>query len=420
MNPSLSSSPVAGVVTATVSVAAPGGGSNLQLHQPDSGSSRGFGAMLRQAGADLSASEEMSPDTERLFGQLQDLPLDGKALPLLRQALDRVAASGGDLEQFVQRLTARLKTLTQQAERTPVEQLTLALQQLGEEFPALKPVVPADALAATARVEPTPPKANEPDQTMKSQNPQANVDHRSDRISPELRQAAQQPFQSAPVNTGAPSPAGALWSQLQPPAESAEKGAADIAMLTAALKRLSADNRTSSSAVLPRADAFSTSVATAPATQVATAHAAPTVNVNTPVAQAGWDEALGERIQWLASHKVQGAQVRLNPANLGPMEVRIQVHNDQASIQFTAHHAVVREALEAALPRLRDMFESSGVQLVNVDVSSGQSFSEQQAARDLPGKDWGNSFDTSEPEPVLIAQTPLAAFTARGRLDLFA
>ena len=417
MNPSLSSSPAAGVATATVSVAAPGASSDLQLHQPDSGSSGDFGALLRQAGADLSAPGELSPDTQRLLAQLQDLPLDGKALPLLRQAMDRVAASGGDLEQFVQSLSSRLKTLTRQAERTPVEQLALALQQLSEEFPALKPVVSADALAATARAQLTP---RDPDQAMKSQNSPASLAHRSDTIPVELRQAAQQPVQPAAVSTGAPAPAATVWSQLQPPAESADKGAMDIAMLTAALKRLSADNRTSSSAVLPRADALATGVPATPATQVATAPGAPTVSVSTPVAQAGWDEALGERIQWLASQKVQGAQVRLNPANLGPMEVRIQMHNDQASIQFTAHHAVVREALEAALPRLRDMFESSGVQLVNVDVSSGQSFTEQQAARDLPGKSWGNGFESGEPEPVVIAQTPLSAFSARGRLDLFA
>ena len=98
-----------------------------------------------------------------------------------------------------------------------------------------------------------------------------------------------------------------------------------------------------------------------------------------PVQQANWDQALGERIQWLMGQRLQGAQIKLNPAHLGPMEVRIQVQHDQASIQFSSAHAVVREALEAALPRLRDMFESAGVELLNVDVS-GQSLAHQQGA----------------------------------------
>jgi flagellar hook-length control protein FliK len=146
-----------------------------------------------------------------------------------------------------------------------------------------------------------------------------------------------------------------------------------------------------------------------------------TVSINTPLGQAGWDQVLGERIQWLAGQKVQAAQVKLNPANLGPLEVRVQVHNDQASVQFTAQHAVVREALEAALPRLRDMFETSGVQLVDVDVSSGESFAEQQRAMqhsENSQNSHGHGSDEAVSETRL--ETPLAAFVAPGRLDLFA
>jgi flagellar hook-length control protein FliK len=147
----------------------------------------------------------------------------------------------------------------------------------------------------------------------------------------------------------------------------------------------------------------------------------PTVTVATAFGHADWDQALGDRIQWLVGQKVQGAQVKLNPANLGPMEVRIQMNNDQASIQFTAHHAVVREALEAALPRLREMLEASGVQLVDVDVSGQQSFAgRQQAADEQERPYWANGFDGAESDPEIRVQTPLTAFSGSGRLDLFA
>jgi len=102
------------------------------------------------------------------------------------------------------------------------------------------------------------------------------------------------------------------------------------------------------------------------------------------------------------------------------MEVRIQVHNDQASVQFTAQHAVVREALEAALPRLRDMFEASGVQLVDVDVSSGESFAEQQAMQASNKPHWKKGIVGDETALDKPLETPLANFVARGYLDLFA
>ena len=63
------------------------------------------------------------------------------------------------------------------------------------------------------------------------------------------------------------------------------------------------------------------------------------------------------------------ADLQLNPPELGPLEVRISMVDDEARITFTASHPQVREALEMALPKLRDMLGSSGVQLLQVDVS---------------------------------------------------
>jgi flagellar hook-length control protein FliK len=146
----------------------------------------------------------------------------------------------------------------------------------------------------------------------------------------------------------------------------------------------------------------------------------PTITLGTALNQGAWDQALGERIQWMVSHKLQGAQIKLNPANLGPMEVRVQVQNEQASIQFTSAHGVVREALEAALPRLRDMFDASGVKLVDVDVS-GQSFAEQQrTAGEGESAAWGGAVSEQDSELETGLDTPLDRFLGSGRLDLFA
>lgn len=111
----------------------------------------------------------------------------------------------------------------------------------------------------------------------------------------------------------------------------------------------------------------------------------PSTQVAVPFQQAGWDQAVGERVLWMVNQKLQGAEIRLNPPHLGPIEVRLQLHQDQAQVNFTAQHAVVREALEAALPRLRDMFQSQGMALVNVDVSD-RSLAEQRERTDGEGQ----------------------------------
>lgn len=95
----------------------------------------------------------------------------------------------------------------------------------------------------------------------------------------------------------------------------------------------------------------------------------PTVmTVDVPVGQPDWDKAVGERIQWMLGKHVQEAEVKLNPPHLGPLEVRISLQHDQASVHFMASQAPTREALEAALPRLREMFADANMNLVNVNV----------------------------------------------------
>jgi flagellar hook-length control protein FliK len=81
---------------------------------------------------------------------------------------------------------------------------------------------------------------------------------------------------------------------------------------------------------------------------------------------------MSSRVVWMAKEGVQQAELRLTPANMGPVEVRLHVQNDQASVTFLAQHAATRDALEQALPRLRDSFAESGLELANAEVGEQQ------------------------------------------------
>ena len=174
---------------------------------------------------------------------------------------------------------------------------------------------------------------------------------------------------------------------------------------------------------VPRIDAASIPGLQSLGTPQPTPVQAPTLPATTlpvPLGQSGWDQALGERVQWMVGNRLQGAEIRLNPAHLGPMEVRIQMQNDQANITFTAQHGVTREALEAAMPRLREMLGESGLQLNQVTVSD-QSLAEQrrQDARDFQADPAAARVAGSpEEEAVAVAVTPLRQ--AAGTIDFFA
>jgi len=158
-------------------------------------------------------------------------------------------------------------------------------------------------------------------------------------------------------------------------------------------------------------------------TLVGTRSELPTATLHTPLRQPGWDQALSERVMWVVNQKFQGVELKLNPAHLGPIEVRVQMQNDQAQVSFVAQHGPVRDALEAALPRLREMFTANGFNLVDVNVSQ-HSFAEQQRhARTAGGSGGQGGFD-AETDMDLgdIAQADLGrpGRLPKGGVDLFA
>lgn len=99
-----------------------------------------------------------------------------------------------------------------------------------------------------------------------------------------------------------------------------------------------------------------------------------------PLGHPEWGRELSERINWMAGKTIQAAELRLNPARLGPVEVHVQVNQDQVSVMFSSPHAAVREALEQALPRLREMMTAQQFEQVDVDISH-QSFNDKQDAQ---------------------------------------
>ena len=102
--------------------------------------------------------------------------------------------------------------------------------------------------------------------------------------------------------------------------------------------------------------------------------------IHTPMGEKGWDQAVGERMLWMVGRQIQGAEVRITPPQLGPIDIRISIQNDQANVTFAAQHGVVREALEASIPRLREMLSENNLQLVNVDVNQRNNGEQQRAS----------------------------------------
>ena len=82
-----------------------------------------------------------------------------------------------------------------------------------------------------------------------------------------------------------------------------------------------------------------------------------------------WQHELGQRLVTLAGQGVREVRLQLHPEHLGPVEVRITLHDSQVGLWFGAQHAETRDALEHSLPRLREMFTQGGLTMTDASVA---------------------------------------------------
>lgn len=116
-------------------------------------------------------------------------------------------------------------------------------------------------------------------------------------------------------------------------------------------------------------------------TQAATPKTANALPVNQPIAmhQSGWTEEVVNRVMYLSSANLKAADIQLQPAELGRLDIRVNmVPDQQTQVTFMSAHPGVREALDGQVHRLRDMFAQQGMGQVDVNVSDQSRGSQNQ------------------------------------------
>lgn len=150
----------------------------------------------------------------------------------------------------------------------------------------------------------------------------------------------------------------------------------------------------------------------------------PRHEVTTPVTSRNWADEVSQKVSWVATRDNGRAEIVLNPAHLGRIEVSINMNGEHATAAFVAANATAREALQDAMPRLREVLAQSGIQLGQTSVDAGTSGQaqadqqQQQASRGLAS--FSRYSGNSLPEPIVSSGSRFLNQAGNGMIDTFA
>lgn len=132
-----------------------------------------------------------------------------------------------------------------------------------------------------------------------------------------------------------------------------------------------------------------------------------------------FSSALGQQMQWMATQQIGRAELRLDPEELGPLEIRLELNGDEIRAEFSSRSAEVRSLLETQVPRLRELLAEQGFSLADAQV--GQ---ERAAYQDAPQQreQFASREESAEPTRPDSAETSsaTAARQRQGLVDDFA
>ncbi|MCG7490277.1 flagellar hook-length control protein FliK [Vibrio sp. Of14-4] len=102
-------------------------------------------------------------------------------------------------------------------------------------------------------------------------------------------------------------------------------------------------------------------------------------------------DQVAERVQMMMSKNLKNVDIRLDPPELGRLQIRLNVGGDGATVHFTVANQQARDVIEQSMPRLREMLAQQGVQLGDSSVQQQSSGQQNRYAGNNSGNGQGDS-----------------------------
>ncbi len=139
------------------------------------------------------------------------------------------------------------------------------------------------------------------------------------------------------------------------------------------------------------------------------------VNIHQPEGQ----QQLAEKVRWMVNARNSMAEIRLDPPELGSMQVRVNVSGDTASVNFVVQSPQARDALAQAEPRLREMLAEQGISLGESFVNQQQQGEANKQGSEGSGNGGNGQFAGGGEEETQVVEQSLTR-QAQGGIDDYA
>lgn len=143
------------------------------------------------------------------------------------------------------------------------------------------------------------------------------------------------------------------------------------------------------------------------------------LDVDAAPEDAEFPREMSSRVSLMLRDGSREARLQLHPAELGRVQVTINTDGDQARVVFVAESAAAREAIEQAMPRLREALAQQGMELAQADVGQQGPHGHGSSGWDDPGRT-GMSGAEGQPAEGETADDRAVTVHATSRLDLYA
>lgn len=146
----------------------------------------------------------------------------------------------------------------------------------------------------------------------------------------------------------------------------------------------------------------------------------PMLEIPVETSKPEWSEQFNQQIVWMGKQKIDSAQIKLNPPEMGPLEVMVKMDKHNAHLSIQSHSLHVKDMIEQAVPRLREMMSEQGLNLADVNIGTRQEQAEGHGRQGYEQLATENQNGPVNEGGAVITEASEIVYRAKGLVDYFA